>query len=67
MAGFQSQEFLNNVKIFETELQKEFDEWKDTGNNQKDFTPTYLLLKDLKTYMRDNDFILHVSYIILIL
>jgi hypothetical protein len=49
------------MKLFEQCLNDEFDKWKVEGKNQKEFTPTYLLLKDLKTYIKDNDFILHVS------
>ena len=59
---FADRKFLDDIKLFEHHLNQEFEEWKETGQCQKDFTPTYILLRDLKTYIRDNDYLLHVSY-----
>ena len=58
---FADRKFLDDIKLFENFLNQEFDEWKESGKIQKEFTPTYVLLRDLKTYIKDNDYLLHVS------
>ncbi|CAI2385112.1 unnamed protein product [Moneuplotes crassus] len=59
--GTADKKFNEDIKIFENELTKELDEWKNAGKEEKKFAPTFQLLRDLKTYIKDNDFILHTN------
>ena len=54
--------FMEDVKVFEGLLQDEISDWKlkFKGRSTKEFSPSFEIIRDLKTFVRESDYVLHV-------
>ena len=61
--------FKEDMLKFESALNQEFGEWrvKNRKVDKAEFTPSFELIRDLKTYVRESDYVLHVRSLFLLI